>query len=229
MTKEFMNQAINTLIKRGAATEEDFSPSTVTDADIEAFEKDFDVKLPESLKAYLITSCFDFSYISAPVHQDCHHGDTTPSEYDDFLLMWMDILCVPKGDPMSNLRSRMQGFRQIIGDNIIEDVTLDDVKNMIPVGDYMAGAGVMVIDLSKPESEVDIDDEDTWTLRWFDHEEFDWSYYREDDGTLCGRSAFPTLEVMLKYYFCGICDEQYQNQLAEEGDEPMDFSSLINR
>ena len=100
---------------------------------------------------------------------------------------------------------------------------------MIPVGDWMAGAGVMVMDLSKPEENVDIDDEDTWNLRWFDHEEFDWDCYRRKDGTISGSSAFPNLETMLNYYFYGLCDEAYDKQAEEDGEEPIDYSKLIDR
>ena len=45
MTKEFMKQAIQMLIKRGVATEEDFSESNVTEEDIKVFEDTYDITM----------------------------------------------------------------------------------------------------------------------------------------------------------------------------------------
>lgn len=229
MTKQFMKEAMETLIKRGVATKEDFSESSVSEQDIAQFEQDFGVKVPDSLKAYLMTNSFEFHQIMAAVPEDCCHGLLPEEEEDYYEMLWLDILSVPKENPLSDLRDRMEGFREVIEDGLIENVSLDDVKHMIPVGDWMAGAGVMVMDLSKPEENVDIDDEDTWNLRWFDHEEFDWDCYRRKDGTISGSSAFPNLETMLNYYFCGLCDEAYDKQAEEDGEEPIDYSKLIDR
>ena len=76
MTKEFMKEAVENLIARGVAKPEDFSPSAVTDEDIAAFERRFQVTMPESLRAYLQTCSFDFEYLAAPIPEDGLDADT---------------------------------------------------------------------------------------------------------------------------------------------------------
>ena len=42
----------------------------------------------------------------------------------------------------------------------------------------------------------------TWSLVWFDHEEFDWDKtYLGDDGLLHGSEAAPDLKAYLEIYF----------------------------
>ena len=63
-------------------------------------------------------------------------------------------------------------------------------RNLIPIGDWGAGWGPLCIDLSRPEENIDPDNEFTWSLVWFDHEEFDWDkMYLCDDGLLHGKEG----------------------------------------
>ncbi len=73
--------------------------------------------------------------------------------------------------------------------------------------------GALCIDLSKPESEVDEDREQTWSLVWFDHEEFDWDKrYLGKDGLLHGRSALPNLKILLEWYFYGALEDKFEQE-----------------
>ncbi len=91
-------------------------------------------------------------------------------------------------------------------------------RNLIPIGDWGAGWGPLCIDLSKPEEMVDGDDEDTWSLVWFDHEDFDWDeQYLGEDGLLHGQAALPSLKVLLDWYFYGELENKYEQ---EEGVTP---------
>lgn len=60
-------------------------------------------------------------------------------------------------------------------------------QNLIPIGDWGAGWGPLCIDLSKPESEVDKDNEETWSLQNRD-----------------------------EWYFCGALEEEYEQENEEK-------------
>ena len=90
-------------------------------------------------------------------------------------------------------------------------------QNLIPIGDWGAGWGPLCIDLSKPESEVDKDNEETWSLVWFDHEEFDWDkIYLGKDGLLHGREGAPDFKTLIAWYFCGALEEEYEQENDEK-------------
>lgn len=229
MTKEFMTEAIETLIARGVATPELFSPSTVSEEQLAAFEHQFGVKIPDSLKAYLQTSCFDFDQIQAPMPYDWPDADMIRDPDYECELLWLNLLPVPKDDPLKALYLSMEGFRGI-GEDGLNGVSAEQIKDMIPIGDWMAGAGPMVLDLRRPESEVDLDDEDTWSIRWFDHEEFEWDeIYSDEDGEIVGNPLFPDLQTLLEFYFCGKYDCAYEEQLDEDGEEPPCYAEYIEQ
>ena len=74
------------------------------------------------------------------------------------------------------------------------------------------------IDLSIPEEEIDENDPLTWSLVWFDHEEFDWNEeYLSEDGLLHGSKALPDLKKLLELYFYGALEERFEQ---EEGIKP---------
>lgn len=59
----------------------------------------------------------------------------------------------------------------------------------------------MCIDLSKPDEQVDINDEKTWNIRWFDHEEFEWNTCYMKNSVLVGSAAAPDFRTLLEWYF----------------------------
>lgn len=224
MTKEFMKEAVENLIARGVAKPEDFSPSAVTDEDIAAFERRFQVTMPESLRAYLQTCSFDFEYLAAPIPEDGLDADTILDPDYECSPVMLEITPVPKNDPLAPLSMHMEGFRSDAEEAFVS-ASPEDIHDMIPIGDWMAGAGTIVLDLSRPESEADIYDEDTWSIRWFDHEELDWKEtYADDSGKIAGAPLFPDLQTLLEFYFCGKYDRAYEEQLEEDGEEPPVYS-----
>jgi len=226
MWKKFVSNAEAKLIERGVAHAEAFSPSTVTDEDIEAFENRFQVKLPEILKAYLSVACFEFHYIMAAVPEDIDAETIQDEEYECDVL-WLDILSVPKTQPLKDLSERMEGFREGIEEGYY-GITLEDARNFLVIGDWMAGAGPMCIDLSKPDDQVDINDENTWNIRWFDHEEFEWNTCYMENDVLVGSPVAPDFRTLLEWYFCGKYDELYEKQCEEAGVEPSPHNKWLN-
>ncbi|MDE5696995.1 MAG: SMI1/KNR4 family protein, partial [Lachnospiraceae bacterium] len=68
--EEIVKKAFQKLVERGAARESMLTPSTVTDRDLDEFEKQFDIRLPALFRAYLKAYCYDFSVMCAPVPLD---------------------------------------------------------------------------------------------------------------------------------------------------------------
>lgn len=226
MRKKFMKEAEEKLVERGVAKAELFSPSTVTAEEIEEFEERFQVTLPEILKAYLSTSCFDFNYIMAAVPVDIDAETIQDEEYECEEL-WLNILSVPKEQPLKDLYESMERFREVISQGLY-GVTLEDAKNFLVIGDWMAGAGPLCIDLSKPDEQVDMEDESTWNICWFDHEEFNWNEDYMENGVLEGDPVAPNFKTLLELYFCGTFDERYEKQCEEDGVKPSSRSTWLN-
>ena len=119
----------------------------------------------------------------------------------------------------------MRNFREVCTDEDLIGMNLEDIAHFLPIGDWGAGWGPLCIDLSVSEEDIDINDMDTWSLQWFDHEEFDWEEeYRNDDGQIKGQFAVPDFKTLLVWYFMGRFDKEYEEQ---EGEKP-DYSSYIH-
>ena len=86
-------------------------------------------------------------------------------------------------------------------------------QNLIPIGDFGAGWGPMCLDLRRPEESVDPNNEETWAVVWFDHEEFDWDRrYLGEDGLLHGRPAAPDLKTLLEWCLCGSLETEFEEK-----------------
>ena len=75
-------------------------PSTVTDRDLNAFERQFDVRLPSLFRSYLKAYCYDFSVICAPMPLDDLAHEEPASEKG---LCWIELVSLPVEEPLKNL------------------------------------------------------------------------------------------------------------------------------
>lgn len=220
---EFVKDAFQALIDRGIAKPEYFTPSTVTDEELLDFEKKFNVKLPSLLKTFLKSYCYDFNYILGHVPEDICPETVQDEEYE-IRDLWLDILSVPKENPLQDLYVRMEGFREVATDENLIGMPFESISQFLPIGDWGAGWGPLCIDLSVPQDDIDINNIETWSLQWFDHEEFDWEEeYMNDDGKIKGEFAAPDFKTLLEWYFFGKFDKAYEIQ---ENEKP-DYSSYI--
>ena len=80
-------------------------------------------------------------------------------------------------ESMSVVSERMEILQEI---KDFCELPEDCFRYLIPIGDWGAGWGPLCIDLSRAEEEIDENDESTWSLVWFDHEEFDWDEWYQD-------------------------------------------------
>ena len=73
--------------------------------------------------------------------------------------------------------------------------------------------GPLCLDLTKPEELADPEDPDTWSLVWFEHEDFDrGTQYRGEDGLLHGQPAAPNLQTLLEWYFCRSLEAEFEEE-----------------
>lgn len=118
-------------------------------------------------------------------------------------------------ESMSVVSERMEILQEI---KDFCELPEDCFRYLIPIGDWGAGWGPLCIDLSRAEEEIDENDESTWSLVWFDHEEFDWDeWYLGEDGLLHGKTALPDLKTFLEVYFYGSLEAEFER---EEGIKP---------
>lgn len=222
-SEAFIKQAFQALTDRGIAAPECFLPSTVKDENIDVFEEWFDVKLPVFLKVYLKANCYMFRQICSPVPEDIEPG-TIQSDGCSLRNLWLELFHIPLENPLRDLTRRMEGFREVTTDEGLIGLTPEQIAHLLPIGDWFAGAGPLCIDLSIPERDIDINDESTWSLQFFDHEEFDWNaVYMDEDGIIRGDRVAPDFKTLLEWYFYGKYDKTYELQ---EGKRP-NYSTYI--
>lgn len=202
--REFVKQAFLKLKERGWFPGQELEVSTITEQEIADFEQEHQVKLPSLYKAFLTSYHLPES------------GDidicAVIDDMGGFRPLWL-IIDIPR--TMAEVAESMETLQEI---RDFCELPEDCFRNLIPIGDWGAGWGPLCIDLSRPEDKVDEENEDTWSLVWFDHEEFDWDeWYLGDDGLLHGRGALPSLKVLLEWYFYGALEKEYEE---EEGVKP---------
>lgn len=199
----FVEQACLKLKDRGWFPAENFEPSSITEQDIAVFEKGRQVILPSLYKTFLTSFVLPLKEI-----QIC----ATIYNMGDFSPRW---LMFDRPRTMKDISDRMDILQEI---RDFCELPEDCFQNLIPIGDWGAGWGPLCIDLSKPENMVNENNESTWSLVWFDHEDFNWDEeYLGKDGLLHGKAALPSLKVLLDWYFYGALEDQYEQ---EEGIKP---------
>lgn len=244
--KAFVKGAYQALIDRGVITEDMLMPSTVTDEMLDAFEQEYDVKLPSLLRVYLQTCCHKIDELWAPVPSDDFYAqdedtmrqiremsieeinELSEDELPYVELNLCNLLPIPQEDPLRVFREAVEGFREIVYCLDEEDgLSENDVKQFVPFADW-EGAGPLCIDTSICEDGIRYEEGDTWQVCWFDHEEFHWKEkgveYINDEGIVVGVRMLADFKCFLRLYFYGIYDKDYEMQLEEDGEEMPDKS-----
>ena len=202
--REFVKGAFQKLKERGWFPGQEFEPSTITEEEIAAFERKHQVKLPSLYKTFLMSYWLprNRSDEVCAIHDD-----------DGYLCPLWQMIDSPRS--MDEVSKRMEILQEI---RDFCELPEGCFRNLIPIGDWGAGWGPLCIDLSRPEENIDPDNEFTWSLVWFDHEEFDWDkMYLCDDGLLHGKEAAPDLKAYLEIYFYGSLEAKFER---EEGVKP---------
>lgn len=213
MTKEeqqnFVKGAFRALVERGVADSDMFVPSPVTEDELDTFEKKFDVKLPSLFRIFLSTYCYDFSVICAPIPVD-------EQENGEKWLWWIELLSLPKEEPLRNLYGLMESFREVCTNRELVGLMLDNVKNLLPIGEW---DGTLCIDLT------------SGALCSFKEDEFDWKQagYLDENGIAHGIRRMEDFKTLVEVYFYGKYDRDYERQIAKNNEEKPDYAAYIHR
>lgn len=200
--KEFVIGACQKLKERGWFPGEQFEPSTITEEEISAFEREHQANLPSLYRTFLTSF-----RLPRNLGNDIQFCSILEAELGGFAQLWIEIDC-PRS--MTDVTERMEILQEIR--NFCE-LPEDCFQNLIPIGNWGAGWGQLCIDLSVSEEKVDEKDESTWSLVWFDHEEFDWDKeYLGEDGLLHGSKALPSLKALLELYFYGALEGRFEEE-----------------
>lgn len=217
MTKKeeesFVKGAFEALVTRGVAERGMFTQSNVTQQELDAFEERFGVKLPSLFRIYLSTYCYDFSVICAPIPVD---GLENAKENGEKWLWWIELLSLPKEEPLKNLYGLMESFREVCTNKELLGLTLENVRNLVPIGEW---DGTLCIDLSDGG------------LCSFSQAEFDWKKagYLDEKGIAHGIKRMVDFKMLLDLYFYGKYDREYEIQIAKNNEEKPDYTTYIHR
>ena len=199
LEKEFIEQAFRKLKERGWFADQELERSTVTEEEIAAFEAKHQVTLPSLYKAYLTSYRIpDREYIMSIA------GATDQDLEFDGGPLWLDLRGAVTMEELEKWMEILQQIRDYC------DLSEESFRYLIPIGDWGAGWGPLCLDLSR-EGKVDYQNADTWSVVWFDHEDFEWEQnYLGEDGLLYGQSAAPDFKTLLEWYFCGSLEAEFE-------------------
>ena len=196
---EFVEQAFQKLKERGWLADQELERSTVTEDEIAAFEAKHQVVLPSLYKAYLMSFRipeWDNQIMSIT-------GD--PSPRWDCRPLWLEICGAVTMEELEKWIDLLLDIRKFC------NVPKESFHYLIPIGFWGAGWGPLCLDLSMPEDKVDPENAHTWSVVWFDHEDFEWEKsYLGEDGLLHGKPAAPDFKTLLEWYFYGSREAEFE-------------------
>ena len=80
--------------------------------------------------------------------------------------LWLDLRGAVTMEELEKWMEILQEIRDYC------DLPEESFRYLIPIGDWGAGWGPLCLDLSR-EGKVDYQNADTWSVVWFDHEDFE--------------------------------------------------------
>ena len=214
----FIKQAFAKLIDKGWINEK-LKPSSIMEMDIELFETKYKIQLPCLYKEFLLTYELPCSTVSK---RSFIINGIIYNEYDEGPeLLWLML------DRVKNINALMKGIDEF------REIAVDDCKappgsyqHLVPIGNWGAGWGTLCIDLNLAKQAANLEDASTWSLVWFDHEEFDWEEeYLDEDGLLYGRPAAPDFKTLMEWYFLGTLESDFE----KENQVVLDFEKMSNQ
>ncbi len=196
---EFVERAFQKLRERGWLADQALERSAVTEKEIAAFEARHQVTLPSLYKAYLMSYRIpDGEYIMSIT------GDPAPNWTYRGGPLWLDLRGAVTMEELENWMELLQVIREFCG------LPEESFRYLIPIGDWGAGWGPLCLDLSR-EGNADPKNTDTWSVVWFDHEDFAWDKtYLRKDGLLHGQPAAPDFKTLLEWYFYGSLEAEFE-------------------
>lgn len=191
--KEFVEQAFQALKNRGWFSGTGLVPAQVTDEEIAAFEKDYQIKIPSLYKAFLQSYQINFHFWGIANGPDLY---TSPSP-----------LTLNTG--IEELRDSMEEFRRSAREYFSYSASPEQYGKYLPIGNW--DSDWLLWDLSKPEDRVIVDDPNygtSWILVSFAHDEqWDEAYWREGSCP-----AAPDFKTLLEWFFYGTLIPEFEEE-----------------
>ena len=194
--RDFIEQAFQTLKKRSWLSNPELEPTGVTDSEIAAFERKYQIKLPSLYKAFLQSytmddACFDDFWCIANVSDELRPWPITLHSMSPTV----------DGDSLSSL---MNQFRNCAKNLFSYSAGAEQYGKYLPIGNW--DSDWLLWDLSKPSEQVDEEDERTWTIVVFAHDaEWDQNYWVEG-----GFPCAPDFKTLLEWCFCGSLEAEFE-------------------
>lgn len=203
--QEFIQDAFFKLLNKGWI-KGDLKPSLITKQDIEKLEDKYQIEIPSLYKEFLMA--YQLPKSIANDHLFEISGIVNRDKVEGLEPLW---LILNRIKDVKSLEKIIDEFRSIAIDYC--EAPEGSYLHFLPIGDWGAGWGPLCIDLKLAKKKANKDDESTWSLVWFDHEEFDWKEeYLKEDGLLYGRPAVPDFQTLLEWYFIGALEQEFENQ-----------------
>ena len=182
--KEFVERAFQTLKERGWYSKTGLEPTGVTDEELDAFEEEFQIKVPSLYRAFLKSYRMDFHVWGISNGPDMY---TCPRP------LTLNI-------GMKELRDAIVEFRRAARGYFPYCAGPEQYGRYLPIG--LWDSDWLLWDLSKPEDQVIVDDPSfgaSWLLTSFAHDEaWDEDYWREG-----GCPVAPDFRTLLEWFFFG--------------------------
>lgn len=177
--QKYIKKCFLNLIKNNIISENDLKLSTVSDKDIIDLQNKFNIKLPELYKDFLKSYFFEFNTLLAVVDNLNYFKE----QY---------VMIIPNND------NEMKGIYEYWG--MLEEEYKLLSNGFVPIGDWGEGFGPLCIDTHKCTNQVVYDNKKTWTMVWFDHEEF-WGGEKYEDYISAAIPAAPDFHEFMEWYF----------------------------
>ncbi len=185
--QKYIKQCFFNLIKNGIISESDLKISTISDKDIDNLQNKFNVKLPELYKDFLKSYFFDFNTLLAVVDNLNYFKE----QY---------VMIIPNND--NALRGLCEYWSMLEEEfNLLSN-------GFVPIGDWGDGFGPLCIDTHKCLNQVVYNNKRTWTMVWFDHEEF-FGGEKYEDFVDVAIPAAPDFHEFMEWYFL----DKYKNMV----------------
>ena len=177
--QKFFIECFNNLIKNNIISENDIKPSTISDKDIDDLQSEFNIVIPELYKDFLKTYFFEFDTLLAVVDKLNYFKE----QY---------VMIIPnKDDELKGIYEYWSMFEKEY--NFLSN-------GFVPIGDWGDGWGTLCIDTHKALEQVVYRNKKTWTMVWFDHEEF-WGADTYEEIAQAATPAAPDFREFMEWYF----------------------------
>lgn len=177
--QQYIKKCFNNLVKNNIISENDLKPSTISDKEIDDLQSKFNIAIPEIYKDFLKSYFFEFDTLLAVVDKLYYFKE-------------QPVMIVPNND--KELKEIYEYW------SFIEDEYNLLSNGFVPVGDWGDGLGPLCIDTRKSLDEVVYKNKKTWTMVWFDHEEF-WGGETYEEIASAATPAAPDFREFLAWYF----------------------------